>query len=80
MDRKIYQRLTARELKGRKVRSLRALGNSLGTVPEGTIFTILDKYGGLELASQECPQCRISLTLLRVPPTAVELLPPMGAL
>ncbi len=70
-----YKRTTCRELKGRKVRTLRELRNSWCVIPKGTICTITHKSGGLEIESEACPDCGVKVCISKVQPTSVELLP-----
>ena len=75
MDRKTYDRMTNKELVGRKVRTLDDLGTRLVFIPAGTTLTITHKYNGFELEGQPCPTCKVQVRITRVRPVQVELLP-----
>jgi len=72
MDRNTYRRFPERDLIGLRVRSTRSLGNKLGRMPEGAIFTIKKKWGGLTLESDPCHHCGIKLRIANVDPRDVE--------
>lgn len=76
MDTKTYNKLTDRELRGRKVRSLVELHNGWCRIPQGTTFTITRKMGGLHLETEPCVTCGVRVRISYVPPRDVEL---MGA-
>jgi len=74
MNRQWYKKTPERDMIGKRVRSTREIGNRLGSLPEGTEFTIRGKQGGLELESNPCPQCGMRLNVAKVSPTHVELI------
>jgi len=74
MDRKTYEKTTAKEFIGRKVKSLVALTSGRYKFPAGTIFAISDKYNGFDLWSDPCPHCGVSASINKVPPRNVELI------
>lgn len=72
MLRKIYEKYTEKEFKGRKVISLVGLRNGYCRLPAGTLFTIDGKQGGFSLLSDPCPHCGIKVWISKVPPTDVD--------
>ena len=70
-----YKKMTRAELLGKRVVSRVPLRNGNGGLPAGTKFTITDKFKGLALRSDPCDHCLMELTISRVPPTKVLLLP-----
>ncbi len=74
MTEKEYRTMTEKELKGRKVRTLKDLGSHIQHIPKGTILTIEGKGGGLRLASKACPTCGVVVYIRGVIPQEVELL------
>ena len=70
-----YRRTTLNQLKGRKVRVNRELRNGMMVIPEGAIATIDDKHGGFSLTSDPCPHCGVRISISKVPPQDIDLLP-----
>ena len=70
-----YLRMTERELRGRKVRTLIEMSNGYVTIPEGTILTITRKMGGLHLIGPKCAHCGVQVNISKVTPQHVFLLP-----
>ena len=79
MNRREYERMTEKQLKGRRVRSLVPLKNRIESFPSMTLFTITGKFGGLALKSDPCPTCKMQMWITRVSPGEVELLPREGS-
>ena len=75
MTRTEYQRMTEKELRGRRVRTLPPMSNGNGSIPEGTLLTIRGKQGGLALQCPPCKHCGRAVYITRVEPMHVELLP-----
>ncbi len=63
--------MNLRKLRGMKVLSLFPLENANGELPAGTVFTIVGKFSGLDLLSEECIECGLRLRIGRVPPHMV---------
>ncbi len=66
-----YRRMKDRELTGMKVRSVKIIGNRLGDLPVGTEWTILRKFGGLDLIAEPCGHCGVQLRVTAVEPLHV---------
>ncbi len=75
MNRREYERMTEKQLKGRRVRALVPLKNRIESLPAGTLFTITGKFGGLALKSDPCEKCGMQMWITRVGPGEVELIP-----
>lgn len=75
MDEKTYKSMTAKQMKGRKIKTKVPIHAGPYRVPEGTICTITDKQGGLFLIGMPCENCGIQLTLSKIDPIRVDLLP-----
>jgi len=73
MDRKTYERTTAKEFIGRRVVGLVPMKTGMYSVPPGKIFTIEDKQGGFNLLSDPCPHCGIRVFIRGVQPQNVDL-------
>lgn len=71
MKRSVYRNTPSWKLEGKKVDSIREIGNRLGTLPVGTTFTILRKYAGFELESDPCSVCGVQLRVTKVDPGGV---------
>lgn len=74
MNNKQYLRMTATQLKGRKVRLLRDIRTGSMVIPKGSICTIQDKYSGLELDGPACTHCGVRVIVRKVAPQDVDLL------
>jgi hypothetical protein len=74
-----YARHTARELIGRRVRTLREITTGMLSIPAGAELVIRRKFGGLDLRRDACACCGVAVWVLRVAPSAVELLPDSDA-
>jgi len=75
MTRIEYERLTERQVKGRRVRILRALTNGWMTIPAGTECCITRKFQGYSLTSDKCSHCGVQIHISRVKWYDVDLLP-----
>lgn len=69
---RVYQRLTHEQVKGRRVRTLVTLWNSLSEIPAGTLMTIIAKSKGYSLMGDPCPHCGVRVAVGRVQPSNVE--------
>lgn len=74
MDHRMYERTTAGQFEGHKVKSVVDLKNGVAIYPAGTVYEIKRKYAGFELWSEPCPTCKSRQIITRVPPSKVELL------
>ena len=73
MDKKIYNKNTAKFFIGKKVKSVELLKNHYYEAPVGTVFEITDKCGGFHLFTKlSC--CGIRLFFSKVNPCKIELL------
>lgn len=70
-----YKRMTERQLMGRRVRVLRPLTNAWGTIPVGAECRITRKFQGFSLTSDPCSHCGVRVSMSRVNPYNVDLLP-----
>lgn len=76
MTGKEYDRMTARELVGRKARLLRDHENRGGMViGAGAIVTIVKKFGGLDIRTTRYAHCQCETGIRQVNPYDLELLP-----
>ncbi len=66
-----YRRMKDRELVGMKVKSVEPIGNRLGELPAGIEWTILRKFGGLDLIAEPCDRCGVQLKVTSVKPLHV---------
>lgn len=67
-------KMNQHQLVGRKVKTLSDLGNSLAILPKGAICTIKYAHRGLELISDPCPCCGVSIVISGVKRNEVELI------
>ena len=74
MNRQWYKKTPERDMVGKRVQSTCEIGNQVGSLPEGTQFTIQGKQGGLCLESDPCRQCGLRLVITKVQPAHVQLL------
>lgn len=74
VSRKEYQRKPESYWKGKQVRTLCSLRNSLAEIPKGTICTITHKGGGFSLKTEPCKRCGISFSIRKVSPEDVMLI------
>lgn len=74
MNRTMYRNMTAKELVGRKAKTLREMHNGHGSIAAGTIVTITGKRSGLELETVKCEHCGTKIYIRKVEPDAVVLL------
>lgn len=68
-----YNRITAPDWKGKRVRSLVPLNTSQVVVPAGTEFTVEGKFNGLDILGDACSHCGVQVRISRVNPSKLEL-------
>ena len=71
-----YRRMTAKDLLGRRVVTVKRLQNGYGIVPEGAMATIEEKFNGLGLVFDPCDHCGFKPRVSRVPSSYIDLLEP----
>ena len=67
-----YNRVTAAEWMGVKVRSLRPITTGMMTIPAGTIFSVEGKFSGFDVKADPCSHCGVQARVSRVSCTAFE--------
>lgn len=72
MDRKTYEKITDREFRGRKVKTLVELSNGWCRIPPGTVCTVTKKYDGFDLLGDPCITCGVKVAISHVPPRDVD--------
>lgn len=75
MTNREYRRMTAKQLRGRKVRARFTLKHHYGSIKADSILTIKGKRGGLDLETEHCDGCGVSFHIHGVDPYKVSLLP-----
>lgn len=60
---------------GRKVRTLREIVNGYMVIPAGTVATITRARSGVTLRGDACGHCGVAVSVSRVNPVALQLLP-----
>lgn len=70
----VYRNMTAKELIGRKAKTVREMHNGHGSIAAGTVVTITGKRSGLELETDKCEHCGTKIFIRKVEPGAVVLL------
>ena len=76
MTSRMYKKYTDKQFAGLKAVALRDLCSKVGCFKKGAIITIVRKYRGFEVESRDCPCCKISLYMTRVPYEDIDLLNP----
>ena len=69
-----YKRTPGWKLVGRKARVNRIISNGIGAIQPGGIVEIKRKFKGFEILSEPCGECKVSLRIVKVPPSALDLL------
>ena len=69
-----YRRMTEKQLMGRKVRLNRLVSTRFLDIPAGTVLTIEGKYNGLEVVTDPCSCCGVAARVIKLDPTALDLL------
>ncbi len=59
---------------GATVEVTREIKNTWHRVPMGTKCTVRRNYGGLELETEPCPHCGVSIFIAKVPESAVAVI------
>lgn len=75
MTRQEYNRMTERQLIGRKARLTRSIQTGHLTIGKGKRVTITRKFGGFDISADACKHCGVGVRVTRVPPEDLELLP-----
>lgn len=67
-----YKRISDKEWKGVRVRSILPLRNSMCSVPVGTLFTIEGKFSGFSILADPCSCCGVAPSFSKVSPSKLE--------
>lgn len=70
-----YIKTSESKFRGRRVKVLQPLNNGWGTIPAGTIATIVRKWKGFTLEADPCPCCGLRASISKVKFYDVDLLP-----
>ena len=68
-----YNRITNKEWKGKRVRTLVRVSNRLGEIPSGKLATVVHKSRGLEIRTDPCETCGIVFFVSKVQPRDLAL-------
>lgn len=67
-----YEKRTAAQVLGLKVRSLVPLRNGWCRIPAGRVLTIVHKWDGYTLETDPCASCGVAVKVARVQPSMVD--------
>ena len=68
-----YQKTTAAQMNGLRVRTTMEIRNGFTLVPAETVMTIVGKGGGLQLRGDPCEHCGVRVHFRKIPPGIVTL-------